>query len=214
MIADILKVKHGRISKMFDQLSNLNLLAKDYTASHGQQHFPTLLPVNKSALMLHVTNMASIGFDAMIEAIKEQSKGFSDDYLDLDEIKRQVAVDKLQRASETVPRKGYTRKNNSAPMKYGYMLEHNGLSEYYAAKNCSPEEVENSENSETTGNSFKGKQKKETIESKNVNTASRHHKFLNLQHSIYTYLEVIEEVNKKEIDLYTLLNTKTSLLSG
>jgi hypothetical protein len=35
IIADILKVKNGRISKMFSQLSNLNLLAKDYIAPNG-----------------------------------------------------------------------------------------------------------------------------------------------------------------------------------
>ena len=206
-IANVLRMRNGSISKMFDQLSNLNLLAKDYTTTHGKQQVPTLLPVNKSALMIHMTNIHATGFDCMIEAIKEQSKGFSDKYLDLDGIKRQVAVDKLQRASETAPRKAYTRKNNSAPMKYGYMFEYNGLSEYYAANNCSPE---GDENSEEVGNSLEEKQQKETIANKNLKTVSRHKRFLNLQHSIYKYLEVIEEVNKKEIDLYNLLTTKTT----
>jgi hypothetical protein len=62
--------------------------------------------------------MKNTGFEAMIEAVKEQSRGFRDEYLDLDAMKRQVALDKLQSASQTVPRKAYTRKNNSAPMRY------------------------------------------------------------------------------------------------
>src|ERR1035437_4482662 len=112
---------------MFGQLSNLNLLAKDYIAPNGKQQIHTLLPVTKSALTLHVNNIGNTGYEAMIEAVKEQSRGLSDKYLDLDAMKRQVTLDKLQSALQTVPRKAYTRKNNSAPMKYARMFENNGL---------------------------------------------------------------------------------------
>jgi hypothetical protein len=209
IIAAELRMRHGTVSRMFNQLSTLNLLAKDYTTSHGQQQSPTLLPVNRSALMLHVSNLQSTGFEGMIQALKEQSKGFRDEYLDIDEIKRQVAVDKLQHASETVPRKAYTRKNNSAPMKYGYMFEHNGLSEYYAENNCSPEEVVGTNDNEKTGNSFEGLQQKETIERTKGKTISRAKRILNAQHTICKYKDIIVRVNKKEIELYSLLTNKS-----
>ena len=172
MIADILKVKNGRISKMFDQLSNLNLLAKDYIAPNGKQQIHTLLPVTKSALTLHVNNIRNTGYEAMIAAVKEQSRGLSDKYLDLDAMKRQVALDKLQSALQTVPRKAYTHKNNSAPMKYARMFENNGLSSYYDDNNHSPEEVECSETADNSGNGYERSRQAETIERKKVKTIS------------------------------------------
>ena len=96
-------------------------------------------------MKLHVDNMKNTGFEAMIEAVKEQSRGFRDEYLDLDAMKRQVALDKLQSASQTVPRKAYTRKNNSAPMKYAHMFDANGFSSYYDENSHSPQEVESNE---------------------------------------------------------------------
>jgi hypothetical protein len=154
------------------RLSNLNLLAKDYIAPNGKQQIHTLLPVTQSALTLHVNNIGNTGYEAMIEAVKEQARGFSDKYLDLDAMKRQVALDKLQSALQTVPRKAYTHKNNSAPMKYARMFENNGLSSYYDDNNHSPEEVECSETADNSGNGYERSRQAETIERKKVKTIS------------------------------------------
>ena|ERR1035437_7764394 len=54
--------------------ANLNLLAKDYIAPNGKQQIHTLLPVDKSALKLHVDNMKNTGFKAMIEAVRRAEK--------------------------------------------------------------------------------------------------------------------------------------------
>ena len=208
-LADILKVKNGRISKMFDQLSNLNLLAKDYLAPNGKQQVHTLLPVTKSALRLHANNIGNTGFEAMIEAVKEQSKGLNDGYLDLDAIKRQVALDKLQSALQTVPRKAYTHKNNSAPMKYAHMFDNDGLSSYYAEIDRSPEEVESDDTRDNSRNGCERLREAETIGIKKVKTISRRKTSSNVQHTIYAYIDIIEVVNKKDIELNILLSNKS-----